>query len=66
MHFTLLYVVALIIYLTSCLNAHNRNTCVRYPQTGCIAQVVALFIISQDHQTGKREYLPLLPWQPPL
>jgi len=39
------------LYLTSCLNAHNRNTCVRFPQTGCITQVVALFIISQDRQT---------------
>jgi len=28
-----------------------RNTCVRIPQTGCITQVVALFIISQDRQT---------------
>ena len=28
-----------------------RNTCVRFLQTGCITQVVALFIISQDRQT---------------
>ena len=35
------------LYLTSCLNAHNHNTCIHLPQTGCMA----LFIISQDRQT---------------
>ena len=39
------------LYLTSCLNAHNHNTCVHLPQTGCIAQKMALFVISQDRQT---------------
>ena len=39
------------LYLTSCLNAHNYNTCIRLPQTGCTARKVALFIISQDRQT---------------
>ena len=39
------------LYLTSCLNAHNRNICIRLPQTGYIAQKMALFIISQDRQT---------------
>ena len=39
------------LYLTSCLNAHNHNTCIRFPQTGCTAQKMALFIISQDRQT---------------
>ena len=39
------------LYLTSCLNAHNHNTCIRLPQTGCTARKLALFIISQDHQT---------------
>ena len=39
------------IYLTSCLNAHNHNTCMRLPQTGCTARKMALFVISQDHQT---------------
>ena len=39
------------LYLTSCLNAHNHNTCVRLPQTGCTARKMALFIISQDRQT---------------
>ena len=38
-------------YLTSCLNAHNHNTCIRLPQTGCTARKMALFIISQDRQT---------------
>ena len=39
------------LYLTSCLNAHNHNICIRSPQTGCTARKVALFIISQDRQT---------------
>ena len=39
------------LYLTSCLNAHNHNTCIRVPQTGCTARKMALFIISQDRQT---------------
>ena len=26
------------LYLTSCLNAHNHNTCIRLPQTGCTAR----------------------------
>ena len=38
------------LYLTSCLNAHNHNTCIRLPQTGCTARKTALFIISQDRQ----------------
>ena len=38
-------------YLTSCLNAHNHNICIRLPQTGCIERKMALFIISQDRQT---------------
>jgi hypothetical protein len=52
--FILLYVVVSInqhLYLTSCLNAHNHNTCIRLAQTGCIARKLALFIISQDRQT---------------
>ena len=40
-----------LLYLTSCLNAHNHNTCVCLPQTGCTARKMALFIISQDRQT---------------
>ena len=39
------------LYLTSCLNAYNHNTCIRLPQTGCTALKMALFIISQDCQT---------------
>ena len=39
------------LYLTSCLNAHKHNTCIRLPQTGCTARKLALFIISQDRQT---------------
>ena len=39
------------LYLTSCLNAHNRNTCIRLAQTGCTARKLTLFIISQDRQT---------------
>ena len=33
------------LYLTSCLNARNHNTCIRLPRK------LALFIISQDRQT---------------
>ena len=39
------------LYLTSCLNAHNHNTCIRSAQTGCTARKLAPFIISQDRQT---------------
>ena len=39
------------LYLTSYLNAHNHNTCIRLPQTGCTARKLALFNISQDRQT---------------
>ena len=39
------------LYLTSCLNAHNHNTCTRLVQTGCTVRKMALFIISQDRQT---------------
>ena len=39
------------LYLTSCLNAHNHNTCIRLPQIGCSARKMALFIVSQDRQT---------------
>ena len=39
------------LYLTSCLNAHNHNTCKRLAQIGCTARKLALFIISQDRQT---------------
>ena len=39
------------LYLTSCLNARHHNICIRFPQTGCTARKMALFIISQDRQT---------------
>ena len=39
------------LYLTSCLNAHNHNTCIRLAQTGYTERKLALFIISQDRQT---------------
>ena len=39
------------LYLTSCLNVHNHNTCICLPQTGCTAQKMALFIVSQDRKT---------------
>ena len=48
LRFILLYVV---VSMTSCLNAHNHNTCIRLAQTGCTARKLALFIISQDRQT---------------
>ena len=32
------------LYLTSCLNAHNHNTFIRLPQTGCTVRNMALFI----------------------
>ena len=34
------------LYLTSWLNAHNHNTCIRLPQTGCTARKLAFFIIA--------------------
>ena len=34
------------LYLTSCLNALNHNTCIRLPQTGCTARKIAFFFIS--------------------
>ena len=37
------------LYLTCCLNAYNHNTCL--PQTGCTAEKMALFIITEDRQT---------------
>ena len=39
------------LYLTSCLNAHNHNTCIRLPQTGYTARKIAIFIIIDDRQT---------------
>ena len=39
------------LYLTSCLNEHHHNTCIRLVQTGCTARKLALLIISQDRQT---------------
>ena len=33
------------------LNAHKHNVFIRVPQTDCTARTMALFIISQDHQT---------------
>ena len=39
------------LYLKSCLNAHNHNTRIRLPQTGCTARKMAFFITSQDCQT---------------
>ena len=39
------------LYLTSCINAHNHNTCIRLAQTGCTVRKLALFIISQYRQT---------------
>ena len=39
------------LYMTSCLNAHNHNTCIRLPQTGCTARKMALFFIIEDRQT---------------
>ena len=38
------------LYLTTCLNAHNHNTCIRLLQTGCTARKRARFIISQGRQ----------------
>ena len=39
------------LYVTSCLNAHNHNTCIRLAQTYCTVRNMALFIINQDRQT---------------
>ena len=39
------------LYLPGCLNAHNHNTCIRLPQTGCTVRKMAHVIISQDRQT---------------
>ena len=35
--------------LTSCLNAHNHNTCIRFPKQVVLRE--KHFIISQDRQT---------------
>ena len=54
LHFTVIAVrcgVDKQLYLTSCLNVHNHNTCIPLPQTGCTARKMTLFIISQDRQT---------------
>ena len=39
------------LYLTSCRNAHDHNTCIRLPQTDCTARKMALFVFNQDCQT---------------
>ena len=64
LHFTMLYVDKHL-YLTSCLNVHNHNTCIRLPQTGCTARKMTLFIISQDRQTQVQTRKPAIPWQSP-
>ena len=45
------------LYLTSCLNAHNHNTCIRLPQTDCTARKMALLIIIEDCQTQVSDYV---------
>ena len=42
------------LYLTSCQNAYNHNTCIRLPQTGCIARKITIFFISKHRQTQVR------------
>ena len=39
------------LYLTSCVNAHNHNTCIRLSQTGCTVRKMTLFIIIENRQT---------------
>ena len=39
------------LYLTSCLNAQNHNTCIRLLQTGFTARKMTFVIIRQDRQT---------------
>ena len=50
------------LYLTSCLNAHNYNTCVRLPQTGCTARKWHFSLLVK---IAKHKYKPVMPWQPP-
>jgi len=39
------------LYLTSCLHAHNHNTCIRLPETDYTARKNGPFIIIEDRQT---------------
>ena len=49
------------LYLTSCLNAHNHNTCMRLPQTGYTARKMAFSVLVK---IAKHKYKQALPWQP--
>ena len=40
-----------LLYLISCFNANNHNTCVRLPQTGCTVRKLEHFIINKVRQT---------------
>ena len=50
------------LYLTSCLNAHNHNTCIRLPQTGCTARKWHFSLLVK---IAKHKYKSAMPWQPP-
>ena len=50
------------VYLTSCLNAHNHNTCIRLPETGCNARKWQFSLLVK---IAKHMYKPAIPWQPP-
>ena len=50
------------LYLTSCLNAHNRNTRIRLPQTGCTARKMAHSSLLVKIGKQQDQYLPLMPW----
>ena len=50
------------LYLTSCLNAHNRNTCIRLPQKVVLREKWHSSLLVM---IAKHKYKPAMPWQPP-
>ena len=49
------------LYLTSCLNARNHNTCIRLPQTGSTARKWHFSLLVK---IAKHKYKPAMPWLP--
>ena len=50
------------IYLTSCLNAHNHNTCICLPQKVVLCEKLHFSLLVK---IAKHKYKPAMPWQPP-
>ena len=49
------------LYLTSCLNAHNHNTCNVRPKQDVLRKKLHSSLL---FKITKQKYLPLIPWQP--